>query len=111
MLLWSGVERSRRRCCTGCRDIEASRDNDDAPFRILGMSSTTSRRPEIVRPMARPSSRTGLDLDLGGRVGDTSGEAAMTDDLYGYGPVVGLTIGLAYLSGLPSLSGLVLQPE
>ena len=63
--------------------MEASLVSDEFPFRILGISSTSCSllRPEMERPTARPISRTGLDLDLGGRVGDTSGEPDITDDL------------------------------
>jgi len=78
------LERSRRLEMGGCRDIEASRVSEvELPFRILGISSTTSRRPEMALLIVLPSSRTGLDLDLGGLVGDTSGDAEMTPDLYG----------------------------
>ena len=60
---------------------------------VLGVLST-------IRPVC---SRPGLDLVLGGRVGDVLGDLRPRPT---FAP-----LGLAYLSGLTSLSGLVLYPE
>lgn len=76
--------------------------------RLLGVRVTLRTTLEMI-------SRPGLDLDLGGRVGLVLGDRCM---LLWDRTMAGLLLGRLYLppppgppSGLPSRSGLVLQPE